>query len=102
MIYLSCGHDDIELGPVDDDDDDECDGDGDGDLSCGHHRAGTMALHWVASIFLSASPHLHVDDDTSGFVAVPFSHTNSSALYGTILVTVIYGDFQEKYFHVIN
>ena len=36
------------------------DGDG-GDLSCGHHKTGTVALHWIASIFLSASPHLDLD-----------------------------------------
>ena len=52
-------HHDRELRPVD--------GDGDGDLSCGHHRTGTMAIHWVSSIFLSASPHLHFDDDTNDF-----------------------------------
>ena len=34
----------------------------DGDLSCWHHRTGTMALHWVASVFLSATSHLHRDD----------------------------------------
>ena len=48
--------------------DDEGDGNGDdaddGDLSCGHHRTGTMAIHWVASIFLSASPHLNFGHDS--------------------------------------
>ena len=35
-----------------------------GDLSCWHHRTGTMALHWVAPVFLSTTPHLHCNDDS--------------------------------------